>query len=46
MLRKPKIDLKKVAELGHAAEQTKLHAKQLASHTEQRVELVNKYKKH
>ena len=43
LLREPKIDLKKVVELGHAAEQTKLHARQLASHTEQRVELVNKY---
>ena len=45
MLRKPKIDLKKAVELGQAAEQTKLHAKQIANDIEKRVENVNKHEK-
>ena len=44
-LREPQIDLKKAVELGQAAEQTKLHAKQIANDMEKRVENVNKYKK-
>ena len=45
MLREPQIDLKKAVELGQAAEQTKLHAKQIANDMEKRVENVNKYEK-
>lgn len=45
MLREPKIDLKKAVELGQAAEQTKLHAKQIAHDMEKRVENVNKHEK-
>ena len=44
MLREPDIYLKKAVELGQAAEETKLHAKQLAEDTSRSVHIIKKHK--
>ena len=44
MLREPDINLKKAVELGQAAEETKLHAKQLAEDMLSSVHKIKKYK--
>ena len=45
MLREPKIDLKKAIELGQAAEQTKLHAKQLSNQMDRSLSKITHRKK-
>ena len=44
MLREPDINLKKAVELGQAAEETKLHAKQLAEDMSRSVHKIKKHK--
>ena len=44
MLREPDINLKKVVELGQAAEETKLHAKQFAEDMSRSVHKIKKHK--
>ena len=44
MLIEPDINLKKAAELGQAAEETKLHAKQLAEDMSRSVHKIKKHK--